>query len=439
MNFKYPYWVKTSIFLGSSIFFSTSAFAIDSLRISMDAILAKALLNSKFIEQAQLGVKEQEVLIQQKRADLLPIINLRGSASYATNMPIYDNGLFNKPSQHDVIHYLYDTGADFYLNIYNGHRDLIDIKSQRMVKEIANIDWLAANGKIKMDVCNLFLDLQLCYSNKLLMQNDIVDQKEQLVEIKHLYQAGTVLHSDVLRIELELSKREMLLLKIQNDIEVANKKLQLITGIKEIIVPSKHIFDKTLLDFETMLEEAKRNAFILQKSEQEVQLKKLAIRKAESNYLPTVGLTGTYTFANPQIFLYPYNDSWYNLGIVGLKASIPISALYHNKNVVRASRVSYDKEKVKHHHEQENIENQLLQANLDYKLAGEQKEVCLKNVKLAQENARIIKNRYFKSAALVTDLLDADIQHLQTLFELEAASIAIQKHYYFIEFIKGTI
>lgn len=418
---------------------SASVFAVDSLRVSMDDVLQKALLNSKYIERARLELKEQEILVQQKRSDLLPKISLRGSASYATNMPIYDNGIFNKPSQHDVIHYLYDTGADFYLNLYNGHRDLMNIKSQKLVKEIANIDWLAASGKIKMDVCNLFLDLQLCYSNKDLIMNDIADQKEQLKEVKNLYKAGAVLHSDVLRIELELSKREMLLIKIQNDIEATNKQLQLITGIEDIIVPSKHVFDKTLLDFEEMFAEAKRSAFVLQKSEQEVQLKKLAIKQAESNYLPTVGFTGTYTFANPQIFLYPYNDSWYSLGIVALKASIPISAIYNNKNVVRASRVSYDKEKVNHHHEEEMIENQLLQAHLDYKLAIEQKDVCLKNVDLAKENARIIKNRYFKSAALVTDLLDGDMQYLQTLFELESATVAIQKHYYFIEFIKGTI
>lgn len=439
MNFYFPHWVKRSLSTGLGIFFYTSSFAIDSLQVSMDYVLTKALDNSKYIEQSQLYRKEQDILLQQKRIDLLPKIALRASASYATNMPIYDNGLFNKPSQHDVIHYLYDTGADFYLNLYNGHRDLMAIKSQKLVKEIANIDWLAAKASIKMEVCNLFLDLALCYSNKNLIKNDILDQKEQLKEIQHLYIAGTVLHSDVLRIELELSKREMLLVKIQNDIQRMNRQLQLITGIDQVIVPSNHVFDKTLLDFEGMLKDAKSHAFILQKSLQEVQLKKLAIKQAESNYLPTIGLTGTYTFANPQIFLYPYNDSWYSLGIVGLKASIPISAFYENKNRVQANQVAYSREKVKHHHEEENIENQLLQAYLDYKLAIEQEAVCLKNINLAKENARIIKNRYFKSAALVTDLLDADMQHLQALFELESATIAIKKHYYYIEFIKGTI
>ena len=178
---------------------------------------------------------------------------------------------------------------------------------------------------------------------------------------------------------------------------------------------------------------------MLQQSEQEVKLKQLAIKQSKANYLPQLGFTGNFTFANPQIFLYPYNDSWYNLGIVGLKLKVPISAVYRNKNLVRVAKVSLDREEVKHHLEEEHMQHQLLQAHLDYKLACVQRDVCLKNVGLAKENARIIKNRYFKSSALVTDLLDADMEHLKTLFELETAKIAIQKHYYFIEFLKGTI
>ena len=439
MNLNFPTWVKRSLAIGvlSSSVYTT--YAIDSLHVSLDDTLKHTMNNSKHIKQSHLNLKQKEVEVEQTRMELLPKISVRGSASYATNMPIYDNGIFKKPSQHEVIHYLYDTGADFYLNLYNGHRDLMKIQSAKLEKEIASIDWLTANAEIKMEVCNLYLDLQRCYIHKNLIENDIIDQKEQLKQVKNLYKAGSVLSSDVLRIELELSKREMLLVQIQHDIAANNQKLQFITGIDDEIVPTERVFDKTLFDYEEIVKEAKENAFILQKSEQEVQLKKLSIKQAKSNYLPELGLTSTFTFANPQIFLYPYNDAWYNLGIVGLKLNIPISSFYLNKNVVKSANIAYEREKVKHHHEEETLENQLLQAFLGYKLALEEKDVKLKNVDLAQENARIIKNRYFKSAALVTDLLDADMQLLQTLFELETAKIAIQKHYYFIEFLKGTI
>ncbi|SMG06001.1 TolC family protein [Sphingobacterium psychroaquaticum] len=439
MSFYTPYWVKRIAIASAFLCTATTTLAIDSLRISLDDILAKSLINSTYVEEAHLQLKEKKIQVAQRKMELLPEVSVRASASYATNMPVYDHGLFNKPSQHEVIHYLYDSGADFYLNLYNGHRDRMNIQSAKLEQEMATIDWKASQAKIKMDVCNLYLDLLRCYLHRQLIVTDIHDQKEQLKEVKDRYTAGVVLHSDVLRIELELSKRELLLIQIGNDIQAANRQLQLITGIEEEIVPIARPLDKIRVDYDETIKAAKEQAFIMQKSEQEVQLKKLAVKQAKANYLPKVGLTGTFTFANPQVFLYPYNDSWYNLGIVGLKLNIPVSAIYLNRNVVRAAQVIYDKEEVKHHHEAEILENKLLQAYLDYKLAKEEQTVRLKNVDLAKENARIIKNRYFKSAALVTDLLDADMQYLQTLFEVESSRIAVQKHYYFIEFLKGTI
>lgn len=421
------------------LFVSFSVIASDSLRVSLEDVLNKALLHSKSIEQSDYNTDERNILYEQSKIDLLPKIALRGSVSYASNMPIYDKGIFNKPSQHDVIHYLYDTGADFYLNLYNGHRDLMNIKSKKLEAEMANIEGLSTKGKVKMKVCNLYLDLLLCYKNRALIEHNIEDQKEQLKEVQNLNKSGVVLHSDVLRIELELSKREMLLVKINHDIQSLNRQLQLITDIEEIIVPYYNLNEKVIVSYDKILEESKRSAFSLLKSEKEIQLKKLAIKQAESNYLPTIGLISSFTFANPQIFLYPYNDSWYSLNIVGLKASIPISTFYSNKNVVKASKLSFDRERIKHHDEEDQIEIQLLNAYLDYKLSLEQQTVCEKNISLAKENIRIIRNRYFQSVALVTDLLDADLQYLQTLFELESNTITIQKQYYFIEFIKGTI
>jgi outer membrane protein len=439
VNFSLPIWVKRSIAIVALSSSANAIFAIDSLQISLDEVLKKALENSKYIEQAQLNLRQKETVINQSQMELLPKISLRGSASYATNMPIYENGIFSKPTKHDVIHYLYDTGADFYLHLYNGHRDLMKIESAKLEKNIAFIDWMTATSQIKMDVCNLYLDLRRSYIHKQLIFADIIYQREQLKQIDNLFKAGVVLSSDVFRISLELSKREMLLLKIDKDITTINQKLQFITGIKEQIVPKEYVFDKTLYGIEEIKQKAKQNAYILQKSVHEVQLKKLSIKQAKSNYLPELGLSSSFTFANPQIFLYPYNDSWYNLGIIGLKLSIPISSIYLNKNIVKSATIVYEREKVKHKHEEENLENQLLQVFLDYQLALKEKDVKLKNVDLAKENVRIIKNRYFKSAALITDLLDADMQLLQTLFELETAKIAIQKHYYFIEFLKGTI
>jgi outer membrane protein TolC len=66
-------------------------------------------------------------------------------------------------------------------------------------------------------------------------------------------------------------------------------------------------------------------------------------------------------------------------------------------------------------------------------------EVCTKNKAQASENARIIKNTYFNKISLLTDLLDADLQHLQTQFELEAAKLDSIYKYYTLQQAKGLL
>ncbi|WGQ15409.1 TolC family protein [Sphingobacterium faecium] len=93
--------VKRILTIGLLSFAISGAKASDTLRTSLDDIFSKALLNSKQIEQSRLQIEERDLAVKQQRMELLPEISLRGSASYATNMPIYDQGIFNKPSQHD--------------------------------------------------------------------------------------------------------------------------------------------------------------------------------------------------------------------------------------------------------------------------------------------------------------------------------------------------
>ncbi len=77
--------------------------------------------------------------------------------------------------------------------------------------------------------------------------------------------------------------------------------------------------------------------------------------------------------------------------------------------------------------------------HIRYQEAFIQINVATVNVKQATENARIIKENYFNQTALVTDLLDADIQTLQTKFELASAKIQAQNKYYLLLNIVGKL
>jgi len=122
-----------------------------------------------------------------------------------------------------------------------------------------------------------------------------------------------------------------------------------------------------------------------------------------------------------------------------LRASFPISSFYHNIHKTRAARLEVDMEEEAHKDTEDKVRQQVKEAYLRYQETFVQIDVATVNIKQAAENARIVKDNYFNQTALITDLLDADIQVLQTRFELASAKIQAQNRYYLLLNIIGKL
>lgn len=414
----------------------------DTLRISLQDAWRKADEHSRLIEikRKATGIAEEEV--RDAHMERYPELSLIGSAEKATNIPIYDNGLFSQPSEHEVIHTLYHVGADLYLNLYNGNKLNLKIAAEKSLRQISHIQQDQTASDIHYKTADLYLDLQKFLIFRSLIVKDIADQEKQLKEIRAFHKNGTVLKSDVLRVELELSKRKMALVTIENDILIATQKLNIIIGEPDerILMPTDiNTQWNENMTYEQYLAEALQHSFPYHISEQQTELSKIRLQQVRANVRPKLGMYGDFYYANPQIFLYPYNPYWYSLGVAGLKASFPISEIYHNIHKTRAARLELEKEEETHKETEDKVRQQVKEAYLRYKEALVQIQVAEANVAQAEENARIIKNTYFNQTSLITDLLDADVQVLQTRFELAAARILAQTKYYLLQNITGVL
>lgn len=415
----------------------------DTLILSLSEVWLKAEEFSRAVE-----IKKKEVSIRKEeladaKMERYPELGIKGTAERATNIPIYDHGLFHQPSQHEVIHNLYKVSGDFYLNIYNGNKLNLKIREDRLLRDLSVIEKDQQVAEIRYQSAALYLELQKSFIFLQLVQQDILDQEKQLEEIRSLHRNGVILKSDVLRVELDLSKRKMLEVQIHNDILIANQKLNILIGEPDerIIRPAELVdpVNNRLENYDACLKTAMEHSFDYHISEQMTELSSLHLKQVQANVRPKVGLYGEYYFMNPQIFLYPYNPYWYSLGIAGLRVSFPVSSLYHNIHKKRGAILELEKEEEAHKETADRVRQQVKEAYLRYQEALIQIRVSEVNVAQAVENARIIKETYFKQTALITDLLDADIQVLQTRFELESAKMDAQTRYYLLKNIIGTI
>lgn len=420
----------------------TIATKSDTLKLTLQGAWAKAEAHSRLIAIKNKATAVAAEEVKDAQIERLPELGIMGTAEKATNIPIYENGLFSKPSQHEIIHTLYKVGVDFYLNIYNGNKTNLKIQEDKTLHQLSLIQKEQAVSDIHYQTASLYLDVQKSLIFKSLIIQDIEDQEKQLKEIKAFYRNGTVLKSDVLRVELDLSKRKMALITIDNDILIASQKLNIIIGepddrIVHPIDPDKHLGEQA--SYEQYLKEALHHSFAYHISGEHTELSEIHLKQTKANLRPKLGMYSEFYYANPQIFLFPYNPYWYSLGVAGLKASFPISQIYHNIHKVRAAKLELEKEEEAHKDTEDRVRQQVKEAYLRYKEALEQIEVAKVNVSQAVENARIIKNTYFNQTSLITDLLDADIQVLQTRFELAAARIMAQNKYYLLQNITGVL
>ncbi|WP_249219775.1 TolC family protein [Chitinophaga sp. HK235] len=414
----------------------------DTLKITLPEAWQKAEAYSRTIAIKKKATDIAGEEVKDAKMERLPELGVMGSAEKATNIPIYGNGIFSKPtSQHEVIHTLYKASADFYLNIYNGNKLNLKIEEDKVLHQLSGIRQEESVSQIRYQTAALFLDLQQAQIFRELILSDIADQEKQLAEIKTFHRNGTVLKSDVLRVELDLSKRKLTLVKVENDILIANQKLNIILGEPDDkpLHPDYAVMAPDTESYKDYLAAALHHSYIYHISEQQTDLSRIHLQQVRANVRPKVGLYGDFWYANPQIFLYPYNPSWYSVGIGGVKVSFPISSLYHNMHKVSAAKLELEKEEETHKDTEDKVRQQVKEAFLRYRESLVQIDVATTNVTRAEENARIIKSAYFHQASLVTDLLDADVQLLQTRFELASAKILSQNKYYLLQHITGTL
>jgi outer membrane protein len=414
-----------------------------TLNLTIGQVWEKAALNSKSIQMQQLRVEGSKEEILDAKADRLPEINAMGEYARVSNLPIYTNGILHTPEQFEVVHTSYRVGGDAYFNLYNGNKVNNNISRQQILSNIRTEQKNMTVSEIKVQAAAYYLDLHRSNIFKSLIQANIADQEKQLAQIRQLQTNGVVLKSDVLRAELQLSRQQLTLTQIKNDIAIANQKLNILMGVAdEVQVTPVDLPDLDKLpvkSYDEYLSMAMSSSYQNKISEQETNLRRLQLKDVRSNVSPRIGLFANYAYSYPQIQFYPYSIALYGIGLAGIRATFPIDAFYHNRHKEKAAEIEFREQEIEHRDTQDSIRQKVKEAYLRYEEALTRIRVAKTNIEQATESSRIVSNTYFNQLSLVTELLESNTQLLQSRFDLAAAQIAAQLQYYQLQNVIGNL
>lgn len=399
--------------------------------------------NYKKLALIRLQTQQKEEDIKQTQSSKLPTVQLDGTYSKRSDMPLYEDGFLHQPTVVPLKSTQYGTSLYTDVTLYQGQQKNRAIQLQKVELTSLQVSLLQSTAEAKIESTKLFYALVLQLHNQTLVEKEIAQDQKQLKDINSLFQNGTILKSDVLRAEVTLSNHQMLLKEIENNITLVVQQLNLFMGraASDPLTPLYPDLDELPLvaTYEENLDQALQEAYAIQLADQSIQKEELALKQIKATVLPKLSLFADYGLNYPQNMSYPYTQALYGLGQVGLKLSIPLSNIYHTKHKQHSQALEILQRQVDKEDRIDQVKNELKTYFVKYQESLDRIDLAEKNIVQTTETLRILRNSYFNQQALLLDLLDAETQVLQAQFNLTNAKINAKIEYYQIQKIIGNI
>jgi len=309
--------------------------------------------------------------------------------------------------------------ANVSLPLFSGFKIKYGIESSKYLAEAAHLDADNDREAVIMNTIEAYENLYKSKAAVDLVKENLESNRQRVKDFSNLEKNGLMARNDLLKAELQESNTELSLLDADNNWKLANINMDLMLGLPDSTVLAVNENDlqpasvqlKGAADYVQSGLQNRKDVSALsyrQKSANtEVKIAKAAI-------YPSIALTGGYVAANIPKILTVTNAA--NIG-VGLQYNLNLG-----KNNSQVQQAKAREKQIVANQEMltDQIQLEVNQAYQNYLLSQKKIEVYNKAIAQAEENYKIVKNKFDNALATTTDLLDADVAQLQA--RLNAAS-----------------
>lgn len=403
----------------------------DSLHLSVQALFDLGVENNLPLAASRLKEQMATERLSTARMALYPDIEVGLKGGVLGQPVVFQNGLSN-PTRPDTPDWQQNYAIDFSQPLYQGGRIKYAIRQADLEKEIASLQTHVSKADLKLVLLEQYLNLFSLYKQCKVLNRNIEESERRLKDIRQMKEEGLITNNDVLRSEMKLTNNRLSLTETQNNIRLVSQRLDILLGLNEnlIIFPDTTLLEQmyTTSGYDTYLQQAfsaDPSMLLLQK---QTELAENNVRLIRAEQRPKLSLTASNTLARPvsHTLADMYNNNWN----IGLSLSYPLSSLYRNKHRMNEARLGILLSQNAQEQQKQHIQTTVQEALLKHQEAVSRVEALQLSVRQAEENFRIMNNRYLNQLAILTDLLDADNLRLNVELQLTTARTRVVYTYY---------
>ena len=403
----------------------------DSLFLTVDQLFERGVQYSLQLQADAMKESMAQERTRTARTARLPELQIGLKGGFVGQPVVWERGL-SAPLYPDAPDWSQNYAIDLAQPLYQGGKIRSAIHKADIEKQVAELQTLTDRAEIKLKLLNQYMNLFSLFKQHEILMRNIEESELRLHDIRRMKKEGLITNNDVLRSEMQLTNDRLSLQETENSIVLVSQQLDILLGLDEsqLIAP-----DTTLLytavsvsDYDTYVQLAYNNYPGMQIVRQQTLLAENDIRLTKANYLPSLSLHAGNTLARPlsTTLADMYNNNWN----IGLSLSYNLSSLYQNKHKMHEARQTVQLQKYAEELLMQNVRIQIRTAYTRHKEALNRIEALKLSVSQAEENYRIVQNRYLNQLSILTDLLDASSVRLDAELQLTVARTQAIYTYY---------
>ena len=395
----------------------------ETLTLTLDKALEIALSDNPTIKVAEEEIALKKVANKETWQSLLPEASIGGTWNHTiTAAQMNLGGQSFKMGQDD------SNTVSGTLNISLPLFAPSVYKAMSMTKtdiELAVEKSRASKQDLVNQVTKAYYQLMLAQDSYEVLQKSYKLAEDNYNVVNAKYQQGAVSEFDKISAEVQMRSVKPNVISAGNAVTLSKLQLKVLMGITEDF--DLKIADN-LANYETdlfanqlnELNEGLVNNTTMKQFDLNMKMLNQNLKSLKTNFMPTLGMNYSYQYQSL------YNNNWN----VGVSVSYPLSSLYKNNHKIKESKLMVSLRKNEEEQKMQGIRVDVRSAFLRHQEALQRVEALKLSVRQAEENYRIMQNRYLNQLAILTDLLDANSVRLNVELQLVTARTRVIYTYY---------
>jgi outer membrane protein TolC len=408
------------------------AAAAERRPLSLDEAVAAGLASSPALHASRMKAEASAARAREVAAGRLPSFRLGAGYTRLSEVPPFQVTLPISPVP-IVVSQNYFNNWNLRLSVqqplFTGFRLEAGAESARLLEGASAADLAKDRAELVYAVKNAYWGLAKALEVEAVVRENVRQVAEHLKDVRAFFEQGLLVRNEVLRAELQLSNAELMAIDARDGVEVARTALASLTGlpldaeIEPTTTAESQAARGPEAPPEALIDRALQDRPELRAADLRVRASEAGLKVARAGFYPQVALAGNYYYLRPNARYMPALDKFKGTWDVGLAVSFDLWNWGQTKRQAEQAKAQAAQARDARTLLEDQAVLEVTQSRLALARAREKTVVAAAAVVQADENLRLVRERFRQGVALNTEVLDAEVFLLQARLARTQAGI----------------